>query len=185
VSVDSHCCSAWRTFTIDDRRTHPREATRTPGRSLAADWSPAPRRPPAGHTDPPGATRPSSPDAGSGAPATPPFAAPVPNPRGDVRVRDLTVQRVRGGGAKRRWRGSLLMRWLDSPRDARKACELKQSFIDWKRPPHATESMRANSKKPKRGSDQDLFCKVSGHEAFSDDLRCLFTVVEQVTGPND
>jgi hypothetical protein len=71
------------------------------------------------------------------------------------------------------------MRWLDSSRDARKACKLKQSAIRWKRPPHATESMRANSKKPQRGSDQDLFCKVSGHEALSDDLRCLFTVVEQ------
>jgi hypothetical protein len=73
------------------------------------------------------------------------------------------------------------MRWLDSTRDARKACELKQSFIDWKRPPHATESMRANSKKPQRGADHDLFCKVRGHEALSDDLRGLFTVVEQVS----
>ena len=63
--------------------------------------------------------------------------------------------------------------------------ELKQRFISWKWPPHATESMRTNSKKPKRGSDQDLFCKVSGHEALSDDLCCLFTVVEQGTGPND
>ena len=80
---------------IDDRRTRPREATRTPGRSLAADRSPAPRRPPAGHTDPPGATRPSSPDAGSGAPATRPFQLPFPILGGDVSVRDLTVQRVR------------------------------------------------------------------------------------------
>src|SRR5207245_437973 len=96
--------------------------------------------PPAGHTDPHGSTRPSSPDAGSGAPATPPFSIPVPNPRGDVRgcpergqdpsilvvsryssvriqgscplsgqplrVRDLTVQRVRvlpAPGATRRF----------------------------------------------------------------------------------
>jgi hypothetical protein len=73
------------------------------------------------------------------------------------------------------------MRWLDSTRDARKACELKQSFIDWKRPPHATESMRANSKKPQRGADHDLFCKVRGHEALSDDLRGLFTVVEELS----
>jgi hypothetical protein len=57
-------CSAWRIFTIDARRTPPREATQMPGRSSAAGRSPAPRRPPAGHTDPPGATRPSSPDAG-------------------------------------------------------------------------------------------------------------------------
>jgi hypothetical protein len=45
--------------------------------------------------------------------------------------------------------------------------------------------MGANSKKPTRGADHDLFCKVRGHEALSDDLRGLFTVVEQVTGPND
>ena len=80
---------------IDDRRTHPREATQIPGRSSPAGRSPAPRRPPSGHTDPPGAIRPSSPDGGSGAPATPPFSAPVPNPRGNVRRRDLAVQRVR------------------------------------------------------------------------------------------
>src|SRR5262245_61848905 len=85
LSLDNrgpHKCSAWRTFKIDDRRTHPREAIQIPGCSSPAGRSPAPRRPPAGHTDPPGATRPSSPDAGSGALATPPFAAPVPNPRG-------------------------------------------------------------------------------------------------------
>jgi hypothetical protein len=58
------------------------EATRIPGRSSPAGRSPAPHRPPSGHTDPPGSTRPSSPDAGSGGPATPPFSAPVPNPRG-------------------------------------------------------------------------------------------------------
>src|SRR2546422_4399373 len=67
----------------DDRRTDPREATQIPGRSSPAGRSPAPRRPPAGHTDPPGATRPSFADAGSGAPATPPSSAHVPNPRGE------------------------------------------------------------------------------------------------------
>src|SRR2546422_3944124 len=66
-----------------DRRTDPREATQIPGRSSPAGRSPAPRRPPAGHTDPPGATRPSFADAGSGAPATPPSSAHVPNPRGE------------------------------------------------------------------------------------------------------
>jgi hypothetical protein len=55
----------------------PRAATRTPARSLAADWSPAPRRPPAGHPAPPGAPRPSSPEAGSGAPARGMLATPV------------------------------------------------------------------------------------------------------------
>src|SRR5262245_9222544 len=70
-------------------------------------------------------------------------------------------------------------------RDDRKACELKQRCIDGKRPPHATERMGANSKKPTRGADHDLFCKVRGHEALSDDLRGLCTVVEQVPGPND
>jgi hypothetical protein len=45
--------SAWRTFKIDDRRTHPREATQSPGRSSPAGRPPAPRRPPSGHTDPP------------------------------------------------------------------------------------------------------------------------------------
>jgi len=77
------------------------------------------------------------------------------------------------------------MRWLDSTREARKACELKQRCIDWKRPPHATESMRANRKKPTRGADHDLFGKVRGHEALSDELRGLFPVVDQATGPND
>src|SRR5262249_6337843 len=75
-------CPVWRTIKINDRRTPPREATQIPGRSSPAGRSPAPRRRPAGHTDPPGAARPSSPDAGSGAPATPPGSAPVPTPRG-------------------------------------------------------------------------------------------------------
>ena len=69
------------TFQSDDRRTHWREATQSLGHSSPAGRSPAPRRPLSDHTDPPGSTRPSSADAGSGAPAIPPFSAPVPNPR--------------------------------------------------------------------------------------------------------
>src|SRR5512144_1426200 len=38
------CYSACRTFKIDDRRTHPREATQIPGRSSPAGRSPAAHR---------------------------------------------------------------------------------------------------------------------------------------------
>jgi hypothetical protein len=82
-------------FKVDDCGTHPYEATQILGRSSPSGQPTAPRRPPSGHTDPTGSIPPSSPDAGSGAPATLPFLGPVLNPRGDVRVRDLTVQRVR------------------------------------------------------------------------------------------
>jgi hypothetical protein len=64
------------------RRIHPDEVIQILGRSSLADQLPPSRRPPAGHIDPPGATRPSSPNGWSGAPAIPPFSAPVPNPRG-------------------------------------------------------------------------------------------------------
>src|SRR5262249_5058158 len=80
---------------IDDRRIHPGGASQNPGRSSPRGPSPAPRRPPAGRTDPPGATRPSSPDAWSGAPVTHPLQLPLSLLGRDVRVRDLTVQRVR------------------------------------------------------------------------------------------
>src|SRR5438045_1427834 len=70
-------CS-WRAvpFRSDVRRTPPREATQTPGRSSPAGRSLVGPRPPACHTGPPGATRPSSKDAPSDVPATCTFSAP-------------------------------------------------------------------------------------------------------------
>src|SRR5713101_8984388 len=69
-------------FRSDVRRTPPRKATQIPGRSSPAGRSPVGRRPPAGHNDPPGATRPSPKDAPSDAPAYFAFSASVPTPRG-------------------------------------------------------------------------------------------------------
>src|SRR5262245_28882701 len=78
-------CSGWADLKIDDRRTHSRGVSQSPGCSSVAGRSPAPRRPPAGRTDLPGATRPSLPGALSRVLAALPSSAPFPTPRGGCR----------------------------------------------------------------------------------------------------
>ena len=56
------CYSERRPLTIEGRRIRPRAVPRTHGCSSPADWSPAPPRPPAGRTGPPGAARPGDED---------------------------------------------------------------------------------------------------------------------------